>query len=104
MRTRSASKTVTGLLLSCATLLLAQPAAALNADYWRGGWRTPLGNEGNAPHIYEFVIRGQRVTGVYCRNCPGATTIGFIRGTFAEKGGHDFQATFANPGRRIRVV
>ena len=53
MRTRSASKTVPGLLLlSCATLVLAQPAAALDADYWRGGWRTPLGDE---PHIYEFV-------------------------------------------------
>ena len=29
------------LLLSLATLLLAQPAAALDANYWRGGWRTP---------------------------------------------------------------
>ena len=104
MRTRSASKTVTGLLLSCATLLLAQPAAALNADYWRGGWRTPLGNEGNAPHIYEFVIRGQRVTGVYCRNCSDATTIGFIDGTFDDKVGIDFTVTFANPDGRIRLV
>jgi len=71
------SKIVTALLLSCAALLLASPAAALNADSWRGGWRTPLGD---APHIYEFVIRGQRVTGVYCRNCSDATTIGFVDG------------------------
>jgi hypothetical protein len=57
-----------------APLVFAQPAQALNADYWRGGWRTPLGEE---PHIYQFVIRGSRVTGVYCRNCSDATTIGF---------------------------
>src|SRR6476659_1261474 len=69
-------------LVSIAILLLAPPAAALNSDYWRGGWRTPLGE---APHIYEFVIRGTRVTGVYCRNCSDATTIGFIDGTWDEK-------------------
>ena len=102
MRTRSASKTVPGLLLlSLATLVLAQPAAALNADYWRGGWRTPLGDE---PHIYEFVIRGNRVTGVYCRNCSDATTIGFIDGTWDEKAGIDFTVTFANPDGSIRSV
>src|SRR5262249_4561730 len=100
MSNRSASKTVTG-LLSCATLLLAQPAAALNADYWRGGWRTPLGEE---PHIYEFVIRGQRVTGVYCRNCSDATTIGFIDGTWDEKAGIDFTVTFASRDGGIRSV
>ena len=38
MRTQSASKTVPRLLLlSLATLVLAQPAAALNANCWRGG-------------------------------------------------------------------
>jgi len=38
MRKRSASKTAPGLLLlSLATLVLAQPAAALNANCWRGG-------------------------------------------------------------------
>ena len=101
MRTRSTSKTVMALLLSCATLLVAQPAAALDADYWRGGWRTPLGDE---PHIYEFVIRGPRVTGVYCRNCSDATTIGFIDGTWDEKAGIDFTVTFATPDGRIRSV
>src|SRR5262245_12807444 len=88
-----------GILLSA--LLFAQPAAALSADYWRGGWRTPLGD---ASHIYEFVIRGQRVTGVYCRNCSDATTIGFIDGTWDEKAGIDFTVTFANPDGRIRSV
>ena len=102
MRTRSASKTVPGLLLlSFATLVLAQPAAALDADYWRGGWRTPLGDE---PHIYEFVIRGNRVTGVYCRNCSDASTIGFIDGKWDEKAGIDFTVTFANPDGSIRSV
>jgi hypothetical protein len=91
--------TVPGLLLTLATLGLAQPAAALNADYWRGGWRTPLGDE---PHIYEFVIRGKQVTGVYCRNCSDATTIGFIDGTWDEKAGITFTVTFANPDGRIK--
>src|SRR5262245_23746677 len=101
MKTRSAAKTLQGLLLSLATLLLAQPAAALDADYWRGGWRTPLGDE---PHIYEFVIRGNRVTGVYCRSCSDATTIGFIDGTWDEKTGIDFTVMFANPDGRITSV
>jgi hypothetical protein len=83
MRNRAAWKIVSQLILvSFASLALAQPASALDADYWRGGWRTPLGDE---PHIYEFVIRGTRVTGVYCRNCSDATTIGFIDGTWDEK-------------------
>ena len=102
MRTQSASKSVPRLLLlSLATLVLAQPAAALNADYWRGGWRTPLGDE---PHIYELVIRGNRVSGVYCRNCSDATTIGFIDGTWDEKAGIDFTVTFANPDGTIKSV
>ena len=91
-------KTALALLLSFGSLLFAKPAAALNADYWRGGWRTPLGDE---PHIYEFVIRGSRVTGVYCRNCSDATTIGFIDGTWDEKTGIAFTVTFANPAGRI---
>jgi hypothetical protein len=95
-------KTVSRLLvLLAATLALAQPAMALNADYWRGGWRTPLGDE---PHIYEFVIRGNTVTGVYCRNCSDASTIGFIDGTWNEKAGIDFKVTFANPNGSIRSV
>ena len=85
----------------CGTLLFPGQAAALDADYWRGGWRTPLGD---APHIYEFVIRGARVTGVYCRNCADATTIGFIDGTWDEKAGIDFTVTFANPDGSTRSV
>jgi hypothetical protein len=101
MTNRSASKTVTGVLLSCATVLLAQPTAALSTDYWRGGWRTPLGD---VPHIYEFVIRGRQVTGVYCQNCSDATTIGFIDGTWDEKAGIEFTITFPSPDGKVRSV
>jgi hypothetical protein len=86
------------MLVPVASLMFAQPATALNADYWRGGWRTALGAE---PHVYEFVIRGTRVTGVYCRNCSDATTIGFIDGTWDEKAGIAFTVTFANTAGRI---
>jgi hypothetical protein len=89
------------MLLIFAILAIAEPAAALDADYWRGGWRTPLGDD---PHIYQFVIRGNRVTGVYCRNCADATTIGFIDGKWDEKAGIDFTVTFANPDGSIRTV
>src|SRR5690606_27088330 len=90
-----------GVLIAPLVFLLSQPAAALDADYWRGGWRTPLGEE---PHIYEFVIRGNTVTGVYCRNCSDATTIGFIDGTWYEQAGIDFTVTFARPDGRITSV
>jgi hypothetical protein len=95
------AKTGLVMLFLASLLVPAQPAAALNADYWRGGWRTPLGDE---PHIYEFVIRGSRVTGVYCRSCSDATTIGFIDGTWDEKAGIAFTVTFANPAGRITTV
>lgn len=101
MRNRVAWKTVPGLFVLSLASLAPAPAPAVNADYWRGGWRTPLGDE---PHIYEFVIRGSRVTGVYCRSCSDATTIGFIDGTWDEKAGIDFTVTFANPAGRITSV
>jgi hypothetical protein len=94
-------QTVPGWCSLLLAILAPAPAAALNADYWRGGWRTPLGDE---PHIYEFVIRGTRVTGVYCRNCSDATTIGFIDGTWDEKTGIAFTVTFADPAGRITSV
>ena len=99
MRNRLVWNTAPGVLLALFVILMsAQPAAALNADYWRGGWRTPLGE---APHLYQFVIRGSRVTGVYCRNCSDATTIGFIDGTWDEKAGINFTVTFANPAGKV---
>jgi hypothetical protein len=101
MRDRTVSETAGLLLTACATFLLSPSVAALNADYWRGGWRTPLGED---PHIYEFVIRGIRVSGVYCRNCSDATTIGFIDGSWDENKGITFTVTFANPDGRITTV
>jgi hypothetical protein len=98
----SAPLTVTTLLLvALATFGSARPAEALNADYWRGGWRTPLGE---APHIYYFVIRGAQVTGVYCRNCSDATTIGFIDGSWDEKTGIAFTVTVPNADGSTRSV
>jgi hypothetical protein len=94
--------TVTAVLLAAlATLGSARPAEALNADYWRGGWRTPLGQ---APHIYYFVIRGDQVTGVYCRNCSDATTIGFIDGSWDENTGIAFTVTVPNTDGSIKSV
>ena len=98
MKNRWDVLTASGLLLAAFVTLSVQPVMALNADYWRGGWRTPLGEEA---HIYEFVIRGSRVTGVYCRNCSDATTIGFIDGTWDEKAGITFTVTFANADGRV---
>ena len=102
MTRRSTWTTAATLFLAAlATLAFAPPAEALDADYWRGGWRTPLGQE---PHIYYFVIRGQQVTGAYCRNCSDATTIGYIDGTWDEKAGIEFTVTVANPDGTIRSV
>jgi hypothetical protein len=98
---RLKADTTRWVVLPMLLLIFAQPAAALNADYWRGGWRTPLGDE---PHIYEFVIRGSRVSGVYCRSCSDATTIGFIDGTWNEKTGINFTVTFANTAGTITSV
>jgi hypothetical protein len=101
MRDGLAQTIVLGVLVSFATLAPALPAAALDADYWRGGWRTPLGDE---PHIYYFVIRGDRVTGAYCRSCSDAATMGFIDGTWDDQAGLAFTVTFANPDGTIASV
>lgn len=101
MRSRSKPPLGRLLLLAVAALMLARPSEALDADYWRGGWRTPLGSD---PHIYQFVIRGSRVTGLYCRSCSDATTIGFIDGTWNEQAGLDFTVTFANVDGSTRMV
>ena len=102
MSRSSPAITLTTLLLAAlATLGATRRAEALDADYWRGGWRTPLGQ---APHIYYFVIRGHRVTGVYCRNCSDATTIGFIDGSWDETTGIAFTVTIANPDGSIKSV
>ena len=71
----------TPLLIGMA-LALALPAAAQNADDYRGGWRTDAGD----PHVYEFSIRNDRVRGVSCTRCSDATTLAFLDGTLGADG------------------
>jgi hypothetical protein len=74
-------------------MLLACPASAEHADYYRGGWRT----DGGDPHVYEFVIRGDRVSGVYCTRCADGTTLALIDGRFAENEGLTFSIRHFRP-------
>lgn len=64
----------------------AQPAAAEDADYYRGGWRTDAGE----PQIYQFVIDGGKVSGYYCTHCADGTTLAPLEGTFDAEGGLSF--------------
>jgi len=64
-------------------LLVATPAAAENADHYRGGWIAESG-------VYEFVIKGDKVSGVYCSNCADGTTMARISGSFSEASGLSF--------------
>ena len=74
-----------------ALLVLAHPAAAQNADDYRGGWRTDSGEA----HTYEFSIRGTTVRGIYCTYCADATTLAFVDGTFGPDG-ITFEVTHVN--------
>ncbi|MGZ3198844.1 MAG: hypothetical protein ACXWI5_03370 [Croceibacterium sp.] len=74
------------ILAAMAASLLAAPAWAESADYYRGGWRTDTGD----PQVYEFVIRGSQVSGVACTRCSDGTTLARIEGTFDEKDGIRF--------------
>jgi hypothetical protein len=67
-------------------LALASGASAEDADWYRGGWRTDAGS----PHVYQFVIDGTKVTGVYCTHCADASTLAPIEGTFDEEAGIAF--------------
>ncbi|MBO9576022.1 MAG: hypothetical protein J7494_09820 [Sphingobium sp.] len=69
-----------------ATLAGATSASAESADHYRGGWRTAAGD----PHVYEFVIDGARVSGIFCIRCADGTTLARIVGTFDEKDGLSF--------------
>ncbi len=73
-------------LAACALLFAAPAALAEDADYYRGGWRTALDD----PHMYEFVIAGDRVTGAYCTHCADGATLAPIEGTFDEDEGIAF--------------
>jgi len=66
-----------------ATLWLTQTAAALDAKDVRGGWETTLNG---VAHIYQFKVRGDRVTGIACGDCDDATTLAFIDGKLGPHG------------------
>ncbi|MGZ9812302.1 hypothetical protein ACXN5S_17710 [Pseudoroseicyclus sp. H15] len=89
-------------LTTGAIALSASAALALDADYWRGGWRTELGSD--MPHIYEFVIRGSDVSGIYCADCNDMTTMGLIDGTWDEEAGIDFTVTFPNADGTVASI
>jgi hypothetical protein len=74
------------ILAMAAALLGASAANAESADHYRGGWRTEAGDR----QVYEFVIRGGKVTGVACTRCADGTTLAPIEGTFDEEGGLTF--------------
>lgn len=73
-------------LAALAALAVAAPASAESADHYRGGWRTSDG----APQVWQFVIRGDKVTGYYCTRCADATTVMPLEGRFSEDHGLDF--------------
>jgi hypothetical protein len=73
--------------VACMAVATATGVSAQNADHYRGGWRTDAG----APHVYQFVIRGTKVSGAYCTHCADGTTLAPIDGTFDEKTGLTFR-------------
>lgn len=76
----------TAFAASLVALTMAPAASAEDADWYRGGWRTEAGE----PQVYQFVIDGQQVSGVYCTHCADGTTLAPIEGTFDEQGGISF--------------
>jgi hypothetical protein len=82
-----------GLLSLATALALPAPASAESADYYRGGWRTDAGE----PLTYEFVIRGNEVSGIACTRCADGTTLARIVGTFDEASGLSFTVRHLAP-------
>ena len=74
---------------------LAAPGAALaeSADHYRGGWLV----EGDAPQIYQFVIRDGAVTGYACGPCADGTTLAPLKGRFDPDHGLDFTVRRLGP-------
>src|SRR5688572_9668133 len=68
------------------------PAAAETADWYRGGWHTEAGE----PHVYQFVIEGERVSGYYCTHCADGTTLAPLEGAFDEDEGIAFTVRHLN--------
>jgi hypothetical protein len=75
-----------------AAVLAASPANADDADWYRGGWRT----DGGEPHVYQFVIEGEKVSGYYCTHCADGTTLAPLEGSFDEDEGIAFTTRHLN--------
>ena len=81
-----------------AAVLAGSPASAEDADWYRGGWRT----DGGEPHVYQFVIEGEKVSGYYCTHCADGTTLAPLEGTFDEGEGIVFAVRHLNPDGSLK--
>jgi hypothetical protein len=79
--------------LALLAAIIAAPAAAESADYYRGGWRS----DGSAPQVFEFVIRGGAVSGIACTQCADGTTLARVEGSFDETAGLRFTVRHLAP-------
>ena len=61
-----------------AALTTSTTVLAESADHYRGGWLV----EGDAPRIYQFVLRGSEVTGYACGPGADGTTLAPLEGSF----------------------
>jgi hypothetical protein len=78
--------------------LPAAPISAEDADWYRGGWRTDAGE----PRVYQFVIRGDAVTGYTCTHCADGTTLAPLEGTFDPDDGIVFTVRHLAPDGSLR--
>jgi hypothetical protein len=69
--------------LTALVLGSAHSAFALDAAQLRGGWVTEING---VRHIYQFKIRGEKLTGVTCGDCYDARTLAFIDGAIGQDG------------------
>lgn len=83
-----------------AVMLAASPASSEDADWYRGSWRT----DGGEPHVYQFVIEGEKVSGYYCTHCADGTTLAPLEGTFDEDEGIVFTVRHLNPGGSLKAA
>ncbi len=80
-------------LVALFALGVSAPAFAEPADYYRGGWTTGRAD----PNVYEFVIDGEKVSGIACTHCADGATLARIVGTFDEKTGITFTVRHVAP-------
>lgn len=71
------------LIMLAALAAVAQTAMALDPNDVRGGWETTING---TEHVYEFSIRGDKVTGIACGECDDASTLAFINGRLGPDG------------------